>query len=274
MAHSLTSAWNELDVARYKAELYRMWHTGYRAGLSHERVLTTTGEFRRSPTVERMRRHLLQGVQKREPLATSIKERPDLFVPFEAALLELGDEAGGLEEILELLGTYFQNEHRMTLWVKKKMSYPMMNVLAASFIAPFPILFFGNATLYVLTVTGELALAVTAGGTLLLAAARRYRNRPKVVLARLCRAMALGVEAGLPLDRVVRLAAEATESPEITRHVAHIPIQQRRGQPLAETFGGSAIVPREMIAALQVADETGDYGNTLKKLAELYEDGF
>ena len=31
------------------------------------------------------------------------------------------------------------------LWVKKKMSYPMMNVLAGIGIAPFPVLFFGDA---------------------------------------------------------------------------------------------------------------------------------
>ncbi len=39
MARSLTSAWNELDVARYKAEFYRMWHVGYHAGLPHQKVL-------------------------------------------------------------------------------------------------------------------------------------------------------------------------------------------------------------------------------------------
>jgi type II secretory pathway component PulF len=274
MAHSVMRAWNELDVARYKSELYRMWHAGYRAGLSHERVLSTAGEFRRSPTVARMRRHLLRAAQQREGLATPIKARPDLFVPFEAALLELGEEAGGLEEILQLLGTYFQNEHRMTLWVKKKMAYPMMNAIGAIFIAPFPVLFFGNAAAYALTVTTSLVVALAAGGALLAAAARSYRNRPKIVLARLCRAMAVGVEAGLSLDRVVQLAVDATGSRELAGYVARIPRPQLRSQPLAATFSGSALVSPEMVAALQVAEETGDYTNTLKKLAELYEDGF
>ncbi len=274
MAHSAVRAWNELDIARYKAELYRMWHAGYRAGLSHEKALSTAGEFRRSPTVERMRLHLLQGVQQRKSLEETIRERRDLFIPFEAALLELGEEAGGLEEILQLLGTYFQNEHRMTLWVKQKMSYPMMNAIAAIFIAPFPVLFFGNATAYALTVTTGLIVAMAVGGTLLAAAARSYRNRPKVVLARLCRAVAVGVEAGLSLDRVVRLAVDATGTRELAGHVGRIPRQQLRGNPLASTFSGSALVPHEMVAALRVADETGDYTNTLKKLAELYEDGF
>ena len=59
MGRSLWSAWNELDVGRYKAELYRMWYVGYHAGLPHEKVLATAGTFHRSPTVERMRVELL-----------------------------------------------------------------------------------------------------------------------------------------------------------------------------------------------------------------------
>ena len=274
MSLSLAGAWNELDVARYKAELYRMWHAGYRAGLSHEKVLSTAGEFRRSPTVERMRLHLLQGAQQRKSLEETIREHRDLFIPFEAALLALGEEAGGLEKILQLLGAYFQAEHRMMLWVKKKMAYPMMNMVAAIFILPFPVLFFGDVTRYVLTVTAELFVAIAFGGTVLSAVAQWFRSRPKVVLARLCRAMALGVESGLPLDRVVKLAVDAAASRNIAEHVGRIPLQQLRGQPLERTFADLKIVPPEMLAALKVADETGNYGDTLEKLAELYGDGF
>lgn len=274
MRLSLATAWNELDVARYKAQLYGMWHAGYRAGLSHEKVFATVGEFRRSPTVERMRQQLLRGARQRKSLEETTREQRDLFIPFEAALLELGEEAGGLEEILQILSTYFQAEHRMMLWVKKKMAYPMMNMVAAIFILPFPVLFFGNVTNYVLTVTAELFVAIAFGGTVLLAVAQWSRNRPKVVLARLCRAMALGVESGLPLDRVVKLAVDVAASRYIVEHVARIPPQQLRGQPLEKTFANLKMVPPEMLAALRVADETGNYGDTLKKLADLYDDGF
>lgn len=104
MSLSLAAAWNELDVARYKAELYGRWHAGYRAGLSHEKLFATMGQFRRSPTVERMRLHLLRGAQQRKSLEEAIRGQRDLFIPFEAALLELGEESGGLEEILQTPG--------------------------------------------------------------------------------------------------------------------------------------------------------------------------
>ncbi len=56
-----------------------------------------------------------------------IRAHPGLFILFEAGLMELGEQSGGLEEILQLLGTYFQAEHRMMLWVKKKMPTSMAN---------------------------------------------------------------------------------------------------------------------------------------------------
>ena len=274
MSRSLASAWSELDVARYKAELYRMWYAGYHAGLPHEKVLATAGSFHRSPTVERMRVELLRGVQQRNPLETTIRARPDLFIPFEASLIALGEESGSLEEIFKLLAGYFEAEHRMMLWVKKKMSYPMMNLIAAIFILPFPILFFGEPVQYGLITIVELVAAIMFGGTALLAVARWYRGRPKVVLVRLCRALAVGVEAGLSLDRVVKLAVDSAADCDLADHVGRIPPRQLRTQTLEKTFAGCALIPFEMRAALNVAHETGDYGNTLRKLADLYEDGF
>ncbi len=100
MSYTLVGAWTELDVARYKTELYRMWHVGYHAGLPHGRVLASMGAFDRSRTVERMRKHLLEGAEQREALSDTIDRGPEHFLPFEAGLLKLGEESGGLEENL------------------------------------------------------------------------------------------------------------------------------------------------------------------------------
>ncbi len=248
-----------------------MWHAGYRAGLPHRQVFETAGEFRRSPTVARVRRHLLQSAGRRETLADAIGKRPQLFDPFEAALLKLGEESGSLEEILRLLGSYYAAEHRKMQWVKRKMSYPMINGIAAIFIAPLPLLVFGNTVRYAVVVSGGLATALVFGGTVLAAVARRFQNRPALVRARLLRALALSIEAGLSLDRAVQLGVAAAAHPALSRHVARISPRQLRGQSLGTTFAGLAVVPHEMVAALNVAHETGNYRDTLQKLAELYD---
>jgi type II secretory pathway component PulF len=156
------------------------------------------------------------------------------------------------------------------LWVKKKMSYPMMNVLAGIGIAPFPVLFFGDAVRYFTTVGIELVLAMAFGGALLRIVARRYRNRPKVARACLCRALAIAVEAGLPMD----LGVQAADDASLTEHLARLPAAARANQTLADTLAGWSRLTPDMQQVLGVADQAGDYTNTLKRLADLYDDGF
>ncbi len=251
-----------------------MWYAGHHAGLDNHQSLETAGDFKRSRPVQRLRDLLVSGYRRRIPLQAIIRSQPRLFLPFEAALLELGEESGKFDECLKLLADYFAAEHRMILWMKKKMSYPMLNVLAAIFILPFPLLYFGHTGRYLLTVGAGLLVALTAGGSILLAAARWYGGRTKFVLGRLARALALGVEAGLPLDRVVDLGVKAAGSPELAAHVARIPRSTRGRQSLAAPFAGSVIVPQQMLSVMEVADRTGNYPDTLKRLADLYDGGY
>jgi len=271
MPLTLTQAWNQLDTARFKSELYRMWYAGYHAGLEHQRSLEVMDDFHRSPTVAKTRRWLLQGTKRRQTLATVTRAKPELFTPFETALLVLGEESGALEECLRLLAEYFAAEHRLVLWVKKKMTYPMFNLLAATFIAPFPLLFFGHTWEYLAIVGSGLAALLLAGGSLVLAAAKWFQQRPKFVHGRLLRALTIGIESGLPLGRAVELAVGATANAAIRAHVARFTREQLSGQPLSKTFAGCPAMPREMAAAMEVAEATGDYSGTLRKMADLYE---
>lgn len=269
----LPRAWAELDVARYKAEFYRTWYAGYHAGFDHPTTLGAMHEFRRSPSVEAMRAHLLGGTKRRATLAQLVRARPRLFVPFEAALLILGEESGTLETCFTLLADFFAAENRLVLWIKKKMTYPMFQALAATFIGPLPLVFQGRTGAYLVTALGGFTLCVVAGGSLLLAAARWYGGRPKFVRGRLARALTLGVEAGLPLGRAIVLAVDAAASPAIAAHVARIPPTALGSQPLAQTFAGCPVIPREMLATMEIADATGNYGETLRRLADLYDGG-
>lgn len=271
MALTVGQAWNQLDTARFKSEFYRMWYAGHHAGLEHPKALETMDDFHRSPTVKKLRQWMLAGTKRRQALATITRAKPELFTPFEAAILVLGEESGDLEHCLKLLADYFAAEHRLVQWVKKKMTYPMSQAIAASFIAPFPLLFFGHTAAYLLTVGGALAALGTAGGGLLLAAARWFQQRPKYVRGRLLRALTIGVEGGLPLGRAIQLAVDATANEAIRAHVSRFTREQLSGQTLAKTFTDCPFVGREMTAAMEVADTTGDYSGTLKRMAELYE---
>jgi type II secretory pathway component PulF len=234
---SLGAALRELRRGRDKSAHYRMWQLRQHAGLSHPE-----------------------------------QPAPGRSVPFETALVKVGEESGKLEECLQLLAVYFAAEDRMVRTVVRKAAYPMFTLLAATFIAPLPLLFSAAGSLaYVTTVTAGLALWLLGGGSLLLGVVRWYLAQPKYVLGRLLRALTIAVETGLPLGRAAELAAAAAGNDAVLAHVRSQGALAASSQPLSRTFAGCPFVPPEALASMEVAEATGNYGDTLARLADLYE---
>lgn len=222
---------------RDKAAHYRMWHLRQRAGLSRPDEPSLWGE-----------------------------------VAFERALLTLGEESGKMEEVLRLLADYFAAEDRMVLQVLKKAAYPMFTGLAATMIAPLPLLAAGRTGAWLTTTAMGLGLWLAAGGSLLKAVTAHYLNQPAFVLGRLLRALTIAIEAGLTLGRSAELAAQATGNAEVVAHLRRVGGKALTTQPLARTFAGCPFVPATAIAAMEVADASGSYAGTLRKLAELTDE--
>jgi type II secretory pathway component PulF len=150
----------------------------------------------------------------------------------------------------------------------------MFSALCMVFIAPFPLLYFGQWQAYAgFVITGCVATA-TAGGSFVLAVAQSYGKRPPLVRARFARALATGIEAGLPLARAIRLAAEAAADPALTAWVHRFDERSLQAGALADLFATAPHMTADLIGAFAVADKTGDFSSTLRKIADLYEDGF
>ncbi len=271
---SLSSALLELDLPRHKSEFYNSWRLGYHAGLPHGRTLATVGDFKRSRTVAKIRNALLRGAERKQTVGQVLKDNLKLFDSFEGGVLALAEESGGFEEALGLLAGYFAAEYRAVQTVKRWLAYPMATGVAAIFVVSFPVLFFGDVVRYVLIVSAELVAAFLFAGAILSRVARWHRSRREFVVGRFCRALAMGVEAGLPLAKVTEFAVAAAGHPDLTTHLEKTPRLERGRQPLAKTFAGSSVLPFEVLAALEVADTTGNYGDTLGKLARLYDGNY
>ena len=206
---SFLGAWRALDAGRDRSEFYRMWRVGMSAGFTVPKTLETMGP-REAPHVEAARRWLLEGTRRGAGVADVVKEGGARFESFERALLVLGDEAGTLEESLRLLAEFYARKHRLMLHVRKQMTYPLFTGIVATFVAPFSLLYFGHVLAYATIVCVGLACWTFAGGAIVLAVANMYGRTPAMVRARLARALATAVEAGLPLGRAIRLAADAS----------------------------------------------------------------
>lgn len=271
MSSALT-AYRTLDDSRHRAEFYRMWRTGYAAAFTHPRSFETMGP-RQSPAVEDARQWLLNGTKKGRGIADLVKSGGKRFEEFERALLPLGEEAGNLDQTLHLLAEFFTRKHKLMLWVKKQMAYPFFTMLFACFIAPFPLLFFGYTRSYVVAAGGAVAALLFSAGGIVLAVSNAFGRKPALARARMARGLATAIEAGLPLPRALRLAADASANEEIRAHVARIGERDLGGQSITDSLRGCPHLTPDFIAIVDTAERTGDFG-AVTRLAELYEDGF
>jgi len=269
---TILAALSRLDDGRHRAEFYRMWRAGCSAAFTHPKSLEAMGQ-RESVDTEAARAWLLDGTARGRGVADLVRAGGARFDDFERALLTLGDEAGRFEEALRLLGDFFTKKHALMQHVKKQMTYPLVTGLAACFIAPLPVLFFGNAVAYTATAFGAAALLMAGAGGLVAGVAASFGRKPPLARARMARALATAVEAGLTLPRAIRLSADASANPEIRAHVARFSERDLAAGSLSDRLAHCPHLTPDFLAAIRVADVSGDFA-ALSRLAELYEDGF
>jgi type II secretion system (T2SS) protein F len=261
--------------AEHRSVFYRAWQAAHGMGATHPVALGELGLSLGRGDAERLREYLARATAARATLTDAVSAAPaSLLEPFEGALLRLGEEAGTLDKSLRLLADWYAGQHKLLRKLWSRSMYPLFVTLAAVVIAPLPLLFFGHTKVYLMAAGTGIALWYLLGGNVVYLAARTQAGRTRWVRARLARSLATAMEAGATLDRAIDLAVGAAGSREIETCVKRVPLAKRRAQPLSETFRGCPRVPEELLQAMRVAEATGNWGNTVGRMGELYEDGF
>jgi len=266
------AAWRALDDSRDRAEFYRMWLAGYSAAFIHSKSFETMGP-RQHARVEELRQWLLAGTRHGREIDELVRTGGSRFEDFERALLPLGAESGTLEDTLRILADFYMKKHKLMQWVKKQMAYPFFTALFACIIAPLQLLLFGHERGYFMIAGSGIAGILFGAGSIVGTVAARYGRKPPLVRVRMARGLATAIEAGLPLGRAIRLAAEASASPEVRAFVGEKSEQQLTGGAIATTLAGCPHLTLDFIAVLKTSELTGDF-RAIARLAELYEDGF
>lgn len=272
---TLLSAHRAVVDAERRAAFYRSWQAAFGMGATHPNALKNLGmQFGKGDT-ERLRVYLGDAIETRSTLTDALKRAPaGMFAPFESALLKLGEETGSLDRSLRMLADWFTGQHRMLVKLWGKSAYPLFLTLFAAVALPLPLVFMDQTKQYFITAGLGVLVWWMFGGTVVYLPAKFSAGRGKWVRARLARSLTTAIEAGAPLDRALDLALAAAASPELESCVKRVPLAKRRAQPLSATLSGCPGIPAEMIAAMQVAEQTGNWSGSLGRLGEMYEDGF
>ena len=258
MVTGAVAALRGLDDGRYRAEFYRMWRSAYAAGFPHPKALETIGP-RQTPGAESVRLWLLEGTTRGQSVAELVRKGGRRFEVFEVALLTLGEESGRFEDALRLLGDFYSRKYRLMLWVKKKMAYPFFTALFACLIAPLQLLFLGHERLYFALAGSGVLTIVLGSGAIVAAVSEHYGRKPAMVRARMARALATAIEAGLPLPRAIRLAADASADKAVMAFVTQQRHLSLATQSIGASLAGCPHLTPDFVAILATAERTGDF---------------
>jgi len=241
-------------------------------------------------------------------LTDTLRQWPEIFPPLHTAMIQAGERAAFLDEVLRGLSTFLERFEELRSKVMGALIYPallcglgsLVMVLALAFFVPKfePLLanakkplpselMFGLSHLvrgywYVLVVVG------VAGGTSLWTylkspAARakleRWQLKVPVVgmalrllaITRFCRILGTMLANGVPLLHALKISKDATGSQILANTVAEAAEAVRDGKRLSEPLAKSQFIPEQILAMIAVAEESNNLDKVLLQIADTVE---
>lgn len=229
------------------------------------------------------------------------------FPGYVRGLVQVGEEAGRLEEALAALSRYYEERFRMNRRLRSALLYPavmlglMLVVIGVLLVKVLPIFDDVYASLGgrltglaggLLTLGRWLDKLMPAVWALLALAALfllafgvseafrekvlalwrgRYGDRGiarMMTTAQVAQALAMGMASGLPLEESLALAAKlAEETPAAARRCLDCRTLLENGEPLGKAMGGSGLLPAAQCRLLELARKGGSGDEAMAKIA-------
>jgi type IV pilus assembly protein PilC len=255
-------------------------------------------------------RGVRRDVERGRGLFTSFHRQGHVFPPLFARMVEIGEAAGVLDEVLLRLATFLEKSVALRQKVRMALLYPavilavavgavafMLIVIVPTFASMFAD--FGaelpGPTRMVLAlsqlVTGNVLLwtALLAGFVVANSRVRRYpavRARldwlklrmplvgalvSKSEAARLCRTLGTLLRSGVPLSEAIDVTHRASENMVIRGLVSEMRRATSQGRPMTHPLQTSSLFPPMVTQMLRVGEETARLPDMLLHVSDHYE---
>jgi len=267
------------------------------AGMNLHEAALHLGRRARGSTLKKTAREMAQAASQGKPVTTVARRYPGAFSPFVVAMLEAGELAGTQERSMKQLAEYFQRTYELEMLYRLETFYTKM-VLA--FLVIYPAI----APVALAIIRGGLAAGVRVGLSFLLASAlpfvlkivavwygwrllmrvrllRRGVDRVKLsiplligpvvrrnAMSKWCRAMAVLYGAGVPLQKAVECAGEASGNSALAASTSALAYKVNQGVPISVIMEESGDFSETAIDLMATGERTGNVEESLLKVAE------
>ncbi|MFA6929856.1 MAG: type II secretion system F family protein [Lentisphaeria bacterium] len=280
------------------------------ANIPLERALTFVGEDQQNKIMAKTATELRQGLHEGRKFSDLIRERGHTFPPLYSGIVEAGEEAGALPQVMAELRKFLSEAQELKSFIISSSIYPTfiagsgvaMLIFVLGVIVPrFATAMAGagiesTATNLLLGISSLLqnywwVLLLLASGCFYLiyklrqedgALRRAYDGwilqvplAKQIVLysnlARLCRTMAILMRSGVHLLNTVVIANRVVQNIAIRRSLNELSGELRQGQRMSSALGKSKFIPALMLRMIAVGEETGSVETMLERVADRYE---
>ncbi|MBM3821545.1 MAG: type II secretion system F family protein [Verrucomicrobia bacterium] len=278
------------------------------SGVPMLRALDSLARSTVSVSLREMIREIRQGVSEGKSLTDSMREYPEVFPPLHTAMVQAGERAAFLEQVLRSLSEFLERLDELRSKVMGAMIYPVLLTLLGTTVMlgalvffvpkfqpllenakkplPTEILFAASKMVrgygYVLVILGGAAGAV-AWTQLRSERSRRtlerWRLKVPVVgdafrllaITRFCRILGTMLTNGVPLLQALRISKDATGSSVLAERIEEATESVRDGKRLSEPLGTGGFFPEQILAMIAVAEESNKLDKVLVQIADTVE---
>ena len=253
-------------------------------------------------------REIRGSVADGKSLTESFKQFPEIFPPLQTAMIQAGERASFLQDVLQSMADFLERLDELRSKVVGSLIYPIALSIIGSLVLAAALIFFvpkfesllANTQMLLPTVivfgmsqairNGWHLIVMTLAGLFILLWStlksqtgrrmiERYRMKiplignamRMVAISRFCRILGTLLANGVPLLQSLNIAKDATGSEIMAEHIAYAIENVREGKSLAEPLRNSKMFPDQIMAMLSTAEESNRLDKVLLNIADTVE---
>lgn len=278
------------------------------SGVPLLRALDSLVKSTTSPSLKELLKEIRTSVSEGKSLTDSLRQFPEVFPVLHTAMIQAGERAAFMEEVLRSLSGFLERLDDLQGKVMGAMIYPAMlsalgmtvmigaliffvpkfEPLLASAKKPLPteVMFAASKIMrsyWYLVLVGLGGLVALVWANIRSEKARRrmeiWRLKVPVVgtalrlvaITRFCRILGTMLTNGVPLLQALKISKDATGSVILGERIAEAAEAVRDGKRLSEPLGHGDFFPEQILAMISVAEESNKLDKVLVQIADTVE---
>ena len=283
-----------------------------KAGLPFSRSIAVLSEQTSNAYFIEILQSVQEDIQKGSSLADSLGKYPRVFDNLFVSMIRVGETGGNLEEVLDILYIQLKKEHELSSRIKGAMMYPAVILFAMVVIGTLMMMFVVPSLLNIfkdmeveLPLSTQIIVFISDAlqnhgisiflGVIILASSflkgiktpkgKKYFDYlllrlptikgivAKVNMARFSRTLSSMIASGIPIVEALKIISDTLGNTYYKESVKDACQYVQKGIELSEVISRyDKLYHPLMVHMIEVGEETGTLEETLKQVAEFYED--